>query len=165
MVVEENTVVRFHYELSEVTSDGNQFLEKSHADEAMAYLHGKSAIITGLEKEMQGKQSGDEFEVTVNPEDAYGDRDDAAKQRVPIKHLFQKKRLKPGMVVSVNTQDGPREVVIEKVGKFNVDVDTNHPLAGKTLHFKIKIEEVREATAEEIAHGHAHGPGPGGHHH
>ena len=142
---------------------GISFSKKSHTDEDMAYLHGKNAIIAGLEREMQGKQAGDEFEVTVNPEDAYGDRDENAKQRVPIKHLFQKKRLKPGMVVSVNTQDGPREVVIEKVGKFNVDVDTNHPLAGKTLHFKIKIEEVREATAEEIAHGHAHGPG--GHHH
>ena len=163
MIVQENSVVRFHYELSEVTADGNRFLEKSNADEAMAYLHGKDAIVAGLEKEMEGKQTGDEFEITVNPEDAYGDRDENAKQRVPIKHLFQKKRLKPGMVVSVNTQDGPREVVIEKVGKFNVDVDVNHPLAGKTLHFKIKIEEVRQATDEEIAHGHAHGLG--GHHH
>ena len=163
MIVQENSVVRFHYELSEVTVDGNRFLEKSNADEAMAYLHGMGAIIAGLEKEMEGKQTGDEFELTVNPEDAYGDRDESAKQRVPIKHLFQKKRLKPGMVVSVNTQDGPREVVIEKVGKFNVDVDVNHPLAGKTLHFKIKVEEVRQATDEEIAHGHAHGPA--GHHH
>ena len=163
MLVQDKTVVRFHYELSEVTANGNEFIEKSNADEAMAYLHGQGAIIAGLENEMEGKQAGDEFEVTVQAEDAYGKRDENAKQRIPIKHLFQKKRLQKGMIVSVNTQDGPREVVIEKVGKFNVDVDTNHPLAGKDLHFKIKIEDVREATAEEIAHGHAHGPG--GHHH
>ncbi len=163
MQIQENTVVRFHYRLSEVTDEGNQFLEESHGDEAMAYLHGQGAIIAGMEKALQGKQQGDEFEITLEPVDAYGERIEDAKQRIPIKHLFQKKKLKPGMVVSVNTQDGPREVVVEKVGKFNVDVDTNHPLAGKTLHFEIKIEEVREATEEEIAHGHAHGSG--GHHH
>ena len=112
---------------------------------------------------MEGRQQGDEFEITVEPVDAYGEREEDAKQRIPLKHIYQKKKLKPGMVVSVNTQDGPREVVVEKVGKFNVDVDTNHPLSGKTLHFAIKIEEVREATTDEIAHGHVHGPG--GHHH
>ena len=163
MLIQENTVVRFHYRLSEVTEEGNKFLEQSQGDDPMAYLHGKGAIIAGMEKAMEGKQQGDEFEITVEPVEAYGERVEDAKQRIPLKHIYQKKKLKPGMVVSVNTQDGPREVIVEKVGKFNVDVDTNHPLAGKTLHFAIKIEDVREATDEEISHGHAHGPG--GHHH
>lgn len=163
MTVDENTVVRFHYRLSEVTQSGLQFLEHSYEDEAMTYLHGAGAVIPGIEKAMQGKQQGDEFEVRLQPADAYGERVEDAKQRIPVKHLQQKKKLKPGMIVSVNTQHGPREVMIEKVGRFNVDVDTNHPLAGKTLQFDIKIEEVRAATAEEISHGHVHGPG--GHHH
>jgi len=163
MLIQDNSVVRFHYELSEVTADGNRFLEKNDANDAMAYLHGHGAIIAGMEKALEGKQPGDEFEITLEPVDAYGERNEDARQRIPVKHLYQKKKLKPGMVVSVNTEDGPREVVIEKVGKFNVDVDTNHPLAGKTLHFKIKVEAVRDATAEELSHGHAHGPG--GHQH
>ncbi len=163
MIIDENTVVRFHYRLSELTSAGPQFLEQSHEGEAMAYLHGAGAVIPGIEKAMQGRQQGDEFEVTLKPADAYGERVEDARQRIPVKHLHQKKDLKPGMVVAVNTSHGPREVIIEKVGKFNVDVDTNHPLAGKTLQFEIKIEEVRAATAEEISHGHVHGPG--GHHH
>ena len=163
MIIDKNTVVRFHYRLSEVTDSGTQFLEQSHDNEAMAYLHGADAVIPGIEKAMQGRQQGDEFEVTLEPDEAYGERIKDAKQRIPVKHLLQKKRLKPGMIVSVNTSHGPREVMIEKVGKFNVDVDTNHPLAGKILQFEIKIEEVREATAEEISHGHVHGPG--GHSH
>ena len=159
MIVDKNTVVRFHYRLSEVTESGPQFLEHSYDGEAMAYLHGAGTVIPGIEKAMQGKQQDDEFEITLEPVDAYGERMEDAKQRIPVKHLHQKKNLKPGMVVSVNTTDGPREVMIEKVGRFNVDVDTNHPLAGKTLQFDIKIEEVRTATAEEISHGHVHGPG------
>ena len=163
MIIDENTVVRFHYRLSEVVESGPEFLEHSHDDEAMTYLHGAGAVIPGIEKAMQGRQQGDEFVITLEPVDAYGERVENAKQRIAVKHLQQKKKLKPGMVVSVNTSHGPREVMIEKVGKFNVDVDTNHPLAGKTLQFEIKIEEVRAATTEEISHGHVHGPG--GHHH
>ena len=163
MIIENNTVVRFHYRLSEVTDSGNELIEQSQGDDALTYLHGKGGIIPGMETAMAGKQAGDEFEVTLEPADAYGERTEDAKQRIPVKHLYQKKKLKAGMVVSVNTSEGPREVVIEKVGKFNVDVDTNHPLAGKTLHFEVKIEEVRQASEEEISHGHVHGPG--GHNH
>ena len=163
MIIDKNTVVRFHYRLSEVTESSTEFLEQSDDEEAMAYLHGTDSVIPGIEKAMQGRQQGDEFEVTLVPDEAYGARLEDAKQRIPVKHLLHKKKLRPGMIVSVNTSHGPREVKIEKVGKFNVDVDTNHPLAGKTLKFEIKIEEVRGATAEEISHGHVHGPG--GHHH
>lgn len=163
MMIDKNTVVRFHYRLSEVRESSTELLEQNHDGEAMAYLHGADAVIPGIEKAMQGRQTGDEFEVTIEPGDAYGERIENAIQRIPLKHLQQKKKLKPGMVVTVNTSDGPRDVTIEKLGKFNVDVDTNHPLAGRTLKFEIKIEEVRQATAEEISHGHVHGPG--GHDH
>ncbi|MDG2072069.1 MAG: hypothetical protein P8J55_10220 [Pseudomonadales bacterium] len=104
------------------------------------------------------KAAGDELSVTLSPAQAYGLRLQNSVQRVPIKHLVTKhKRYQPGMVVQVNAENGVRDVVIIKVGKFNVDVDTNHPLAGKTLTFNIAIQEVRAATAEEIAHGHSHG--------
>lgn len=163
MVVDQNTVVRFHYRLSVVTDSGLKFLEHSHDGEPMAYLHGKGAIIPGIEKAMHGRQQGNEFEIVLEPDEAYGQFIEDAKQRIPVKYLQQKQKLKPGMTVSVNTPHGPRDVLVEKVGKFNVDVDINHPLAGKTLKFEIRIVEVRAATSEEMSHGHAHGPG--GHQH
>jgi len=107
---------------------------------------------------------GDKLTVTLPPEKAYGPRQENAEQRIPIKHLLDKsKRYKVGQVVTVNTDQGHRQVQIVKVGKFNVDVDTNHPLAGITLEFTVDIQEVRDATAEEQQHGHAHGAG--GHQH
>jgi FKBP-type peptidyl-prolyl cis-trans isomerase SlyD len=115
--------------------------------------------VAGLESELRGRRAGDELTVTVAPEDAYGARDPTAVQRVPIKHLVRPGKLAVGKVVAVNTSVGPRRATVLKVGRFNVDVDLNHPLAGKTLIFDVKVLDVREATSEEIAHGHAHGPG------
>ena len=103
------------------------------------------------------------FSVTIDAIDGYGPRNPAAFQRVPAKHIVAKGKLKKGQVVSINTDQGMRTVVVAKVGRHTVDVDTNHPLAGKTLRFDIQITDVRPATEEELAHGHAHGPG--GHHH
>jgi len=98
------------------------------------------------------------------PERAYGLPKPDSIQRLPTKYLVNApKRLKPGMPVSFSTNQGEKTAVLVKVGKFNVDVDTNHPLAGKAVTFDIDIRDVRAATAEELAHGHAHGQG--GHHH
>lgn len=160
MQIAKNSVVLFHYQLS--LENGDQ-LESSKGGEPMAYLHGHGNIIRGLEDAMHGRTAGDSFTVTVPPEQAYGQRNEAARQRIPIKHLYGGGKPKAGQVVQVQTDHGMRQVVVEKVGKFNVDVDTNHPLAGKTLVFAVEVVEVREATAEERAHGHAHGVG--GHHH
>ena len=112
-----------------------------------------------------GKRVGDIFTAEVSAEKAYGLRKENSEQRVPIKHLYVKKnvKLKPGMVVNVETDQGARQVTVIKAGKFNVDVDTNHPLAGKNLCFDVEIVDIRDATEEEIAHKHAHGVG--GHHH
>lgn len=160
MKIEKDKVVTFHYKLSEV---GGEEIEGSDANEPMAYMHGHGNIIAGLEEALDGRSEGESLSVTLAPEQAYGVRKEDAKQRIPIKHIADKKRLRVGQVVSVNTDQGMRQVQILKIGKFNVDVDTNHPLAGIELQFDIDIQEVRAATPEEISHGHAHGPG--GHQH
>jgi FKBP-type peptidyl-prolyl cis-trans isomerase SlyD len=157
MQIEKNKVVTFHYRLKEEGKE--DIIETSHGVEPMNYLHGYGGILNGLEKAMDGRQSSDQFTLSLTPEEAYGLRHQVDPQRIQIKHLAGKhKKLKPGQMVAVNTKGGTREVTIVKVGKFNVDVDTNHPLAGKTLVFDIDIIDVRDATAEEIAHRHAHGP-------
>ncbi len=165
MEIDQNSVVSFHYLLR---NEQGEPIESSHDGngEAVAYLHGHGNIVSGLEKAMAGHKAGDKFEVSVSPEEGYGLRQEGAVQRVPVKHLIGHKknmRLQPGTIVSINTEEGARQVMVVKAGKFNVDVDVNHPLAGKTLNFEIEVVDVREASADEISHGHAHGPG--GHHH
>ena len=125
----------------------------------MVYLHGAGNIIPGLEKAMEGKAAGDQFEVTVAPAEAYGERNEGAIQRVPAKHFGEGRRLEPGQLTILNTQQGPRQVTVLKVGRFNVDVDANHPLAGQSLTFDVEVTDVRDATEEEVSHGHVHGPG------
>ena len=160
MQIEKNKVVNFHYRLSD---ESGTEIENSYDGDPVAYLHGHRNIIQGLEQAMVGKQAGDSFEISVSPELGYGLRKENQQQRVPIKHLLTRGKLKPGMMVSVQTEHGPRQVTVVKVGKFNVDVDTNHPFAGKVLNFAVEVLEVRDASAEEVSHGHAHGKG--GHHH
>ena len=164
MQISADKVVSFHYNLND--ADG-ALLETSYDADPTLYLHGHSNILASLEDALEAKVVGDKINVTLAPEQAYGERKEGAVQRVPIKHLHNhaalKNKLKPGSRVVVNTQQGPWEALVLKVGKFNVDIDSNHPLAGKTLSFEIEIVDVREATAEELAHGHAHGAG--GHNH
>jgi FKBP-type peptidyl-prolyl cis-trans isomerase SlyD len=159
MKIEKNRVVRFHYSVADV--DGAE-LESSRGREPLAYLAGHGGIIPGLETAMDGKQAGDRVEVTVTPDQAYGERRDGLTQRIPKKH-FGKTRLVPGASIVLQTRQGQRMVTVQKVGMSVVDVDLNHPMAGKTLKFDVEIIDVREASEEEIAHGHAHGDG--GHQH
>lgn len=163
-----NKVVSFHYRLAEVQEDGvrGEWREESHGGEPLYYLHGFHNVVVGLEKALEGKAIGDAIEITLQPEDAYGPRRPNTIQRVPNKHLLipsGAKKIHPGMPAQVETNQGRRNVVVVKVGKFNVDVDFNHPLAGKILHYEVQVEDVRDASAEEVAHGHVHGVG--GHHH
>ena len=161
MQIAKNSVVTFHYTLSNV---GGEELESSDQNQPALYLHGHNNIMPALESALEGKEAGDELSVTLEAKDAYGERRPDSIQRVPIKHLVNApKRIRPGMAVQVNTQSGPQAATVIKVGKFNVDVDSNHPLAGMSLSFALQVVDVREATDDEIAHGHAHGPG--GHHH
>ncbi|MGB3620698.1 MAG: peptidylprolyl isomerase [Ketobacter sp.] len=160
MPISKNSVVQFHYTLKD--EQGEQ-IETTIGSDPMAYLHGHNNIIPGLEKAMEAHEAGDIFSVTVEPVDGYGLRKADSMQRIPVKHLRGAKKWKPGMVAWVETEKGQRQVTVVKVGKFNVDCDLNHPLAGKVLTFDIEIVELRDATEEEKAHGHAHGVG--GHHH
>ncbi len=160
MNIENKKVVSFHYTLS--NQQGEQ-IESSRDREPMVYLHGSGNIIPGLEKAMAGKAAGDQFEVTVRPADAYGERDENGIQRIPAKHFKQADRLEVGQPVILHTQQGQMQVTVVKVGRFNIDVDRNHPLAGQTLSFDVEVTDIRDATEEEIEHGHAHGPG-GAHH-
>lgn len=160
--ISKGKVITFQYILTE---DSGTEVERSNPDEPRVYLHGYRNMLKGLEDALLGKCEGDEISVTLPPEKGYGIRKNDSIQRVPIKHLLTKaKRFKPGMNVKVNTRDGARDVVIVKVGKFNVDIDTNHPLAGRTVTFDIVIEKIRDATLEEKAHGHSHGSDGHEHH-
>ncbi|MDG2524486.1 peptidylprolyl isomerase [Stenotrophomonas sp. HITSZ_GD] len=159
MKIEKDRVVRFHYTVSEV---GQAPIESSKDREPLAILVGHGNIIPGLEKAMMDKEAGEHLSVDVPAADAYGERRDGLSQRVPKKH-FGNTKLAPGMQVVLQTNFGPRAVTVEKVGMSVVDVDLNHPMAGKDLHFDVEIVDVREASAEEVEHGHVHGDG--GHHH
>ena len=156
MNIEDKKVVSFHYTLRD--GHGEQ-LESSRERDPMTYLHGAGKIIPGLEKAMAGKAVGDQFEVNVEPAEAYGEHNENGIQRIPAKHFKQTGRLMPGQTVVLQTRQGSRQVTVVKVGRFNVDVDTNHPLAGVPLTFDVEVTDVRDATDEEVSHGHVHGPG------
>jgi len=160
MQIANNTVVSFHYKLEEV---GGDYKEDSAGGDPMLYLHGHRGILPGLEDAMKGKVAGDKFSVQVPPENGYGLRRDNSVQRVPVKHLIGRKKPQLGELVTVNAKTGKVNATVVKVGRHNVDVDTNHPLAGKELKFDIEVVGVREATMDEVSHRHAHGPG--GHQH
>ena len=159
MKIEKDCVVRFHYTVSEI---GQQPIESSREREPLTILVGHGNIIPGLEAAMMEREAGASFGVDVVAADAYGERRDGLSQRIPKKH-FGNSRLAPGMQVVLQTNFGPRAVTVQKVGMSVVDVDLNHPMAGKDLHFDVEIIEVREASAEEVEHGHVHGEG--GHSH
>ena len=160
MKIESETVVSFHYTLPD---ENGKELETSRGSEPSVYLHGANNIIRGLEKAMTGRESGDVFTVSLAPAEAYGMRNPDKMQRVPVKHLAFRGKLEAGKVVQLNTAEGMRAVTVVKAGRHSADIDANHPLAGQTLTFDVEIVDLRPATPEEIAHGHAHGPG--GHHH
>ncbi|PHS19576.1 MAG: peptidylprolyl isomerase [Kangiella sp.] len=165
MKIEKDTVVQFVYKM---TDTEDKVLEDSTTGLPMAYLHGHNGLLAGLEKAMEGQSKDDEFDVTLAPEEAYGMPKDNAEQKIPMKHLqgMSKKikiKWKKGMVGVVHTEQGNKRVTVVKPGKFMVVVDFNHPFAGKTLTFSVKVVDVRAATNEEVTHGHAHGVG--GHQH
>ena len=164
MKIIDKTVVQFHYTLKD---ESGKTLESSVSADPLAYLHGYNNMLVGVEKALTDKVAGDEFSITLQPEDAYGERKEDMVQRVPVKHLqglsSKNAKWKAGMTAVVETEQGQRQVTVVKAGRFMITVDINPPLAGKVLTFDLKVVDVREATAEEIEHGHAHGVG--GHHH
>jgi FKBP-type peptidyl-prolyl cis-trans isomerase SlyD len=160
MSITQNSVVTLHYTLK---NDAGEVLESTADGQPMSYLHGQGNLIPGLERELTGKSVGDSLSVKVLPADGYGERNPSLVQEVP-RHLLDGVRdLRLGMRLRAETDQGPRSVLVTKIADEAVTLDANHPLAGQTLHFDIEIAEVREATRDELTHGHVHGPG--GHHH
>ncbi|MFM2161521.1 MAG: hypothetical protein RLZZ383_1033 [Pseudomonadota bacterium] len=160
-VIGEGSVALFHYTLR---GDDGAVIDTSDGRGAMAYLHGHGNIVPGLEAAMVGKVAGDAFDVAVAPADGYGEFDASAVQQVHRSQLPAGFEPQVGMPLQAQGPDGHGFVVfVHAVEGAYVSLTTNHPLAGQTLHFAIRIEEVREASAEELEHGHVHGAG--GHHH
>ena len=127
----------------------------------MSYLHGEGNIVPGLEKALEGKQAGDDVKATVPPAEGYGVRNEESVFNVPRRKLPEGK-IEPGMTLQLRTEQGPVMATVKAIKGDYVTIDANHPLADMTLHFEVKVVDVRDATAEELEHGHIHGPG--GHH-
>jgi FKBP-type peptidyl-prolyl cis-trans isomerase SlyD len=160
MQIADRCVASFHYTLTDASG---KVIDSSAGSAPLAYLHGSGNIVAGLEKAMAGRTPGDKFEVSVAPEEGYGVRRPELVQIVPRAAFQGVRELKPGMRFQAESERGPMAVVITEIEGDEVTVDGNHPLAGEMLYFAIEITEVRQASHEELAHGHVHGPG--GHHH
>lgn len=161
MQIADKAVVSIDYTLR---NDEGEILDSSEGAQPLAYLHGAANIIPGLEQALLGKKAGDELEVSVEPEDAYGEFSLELVATLERSMFEGVEELLPGMQFHASAPDGGMQVVtVRDVDGDQVTVDGNHPLAGQRLHFKVKVVSVREATAEELDHGHAHGEG--GHHH
>jgi FKBP-type peptidyl-prolyl cis-trans isomerase SlyD len=160
MEVSKDRVVSIDYTL---TGDQGQLLDTSNGREPLAYLHGAGNIIPGLESALEGKNEGEQVNVTIQPGQAYGEHDPKLIQIVPRKAFTGTPSITPGMQFQGNTNQGPRIITVTKVEGDDITIDANHPLAGKTLNFDVKVVAIRAATPEEISHGHAHQPG--GHQH
>jgi FKBP-type peptidyl-prolyl cis-trans isomerase SlyD len=161
MTITENSSVSFHYRL---TDDQGQEIDSSAGQDPLAYLHGAGNIIPGLEKALEGKSVGDHLIVDVAAEEGYGPVQEELIQEVPRSSFQGVESIEVGMQFEAQTgQGGAVPVTVTKVTDETVTVDGNHPLAGKDLNFDVTIADVREASAEELEHGHVHGPG--GHSH
>lgn len=160
MQIAERTVVSIHYTL---TNDKGEVLDSSDGREPLVYLHGHGNIIPGLETALVGKAPGDKLKVRVAPADGYGERNEKMVQQVPRRAFQGVKDIEVGMRFQAQGPQGPTTVVITRVAGDMVTVDGNHPLAGEHLNFAVEITDVRDASLEELQHGHVHGPG--GHHH
>jgi FKBP-type peptidyl-prolyl cis-trans isomerase SlyD len=160
MVIAQHTVVTLNYTLKD--SEG-KLLDTSEGRQPLVYLHGVGALIPGLENELNEKQKGDNVVAIIEPKDAYGNRRDDLLKVVPKNGFQGEEEMVVGMQVQLETEHGPAIAVISQIEGEEVTLDLNHPLADMTLHFDVTVEDVREASEEEISHGHVHGPG--GHEH
>jgi FKBP-type peptidyl-prolyl cis-trans isomerase SlyD len=153
-------VVLIHYTLKD---DAGAVIDTSAGGEPLAYIQGHGNLVAGLEKALEGKQDGSSINVSVEPAEGYGKHDAKLIQRVPKRTLQGAGEIKKGMQFQAQTEDGMRVFTVTGVMGDMVSLDGNHPLADKTLHFDVQVVEVRDATSEELEHGHVHGAG--GHHH
>jgi FKBP-type peptidyl-prolyl cis-trans isomerase SlyD len=155
MQISDQAAVSFHYTLS---NDAGEQLDSSIGDAPLFYLHGKGNIIPGLEAALEGRQAGDKFSVTIPPEQAYGVFD-ASMQQVVSKKMFDDLDIEVGMQFHADVSHGAGIITITEINGDDITIDGNHPLAGVALTFDVEVVEVRDASADELAHGHVHGEG------
>jgi len=161
MQVSEQKVVTMNYE---VADDQGQLIDRSEEGGPLAYIHGNGQLIPGLETALEGRGKGDKVAVDVPPEQGYGERDEEGVQTVARNQFDDSVEIEVGMQFEAQDDDeGHQIVTVAAVDGENITLDTNHPLAGKNLRFKVEILDVRDASTEELSHGHVHGPG--GHDH
>lgn len=160
MQIAQKKVVTIDYTLTNKSGD---VLDTSKGREPLTYLHGSGNIIPGLEKALTGKSKGESVKAVIPPEEAYGKHDESLIQKIPSSRFQNSKELKPGMQFQIRGGGQVRIATITSIEGDTVTVDMNHELAGETLNFDVTIVDVRDATEEELDHGHVHGPG--GHHH
>ena len=160
MNIADQTVAAIHFTLKD---DDGEVLDSSDGAEPLTYLHGAGNIIPGLENALKGKKVGDKFQVTLTPDQGYGERNEKLIQKIPKNQFPDPDKLEEGMQFQINGPQGPMILTVIEVTPAEVVVDGNPELAGETLHFDIEVTEVRAATKEELEHGHAHGAD--GHHH
>lgn len=159
MQIGKNKVVSIHYTLKD--NEGN-ILDSSEGSAPLTYIQGIGNLIPGMEDGLEGKVKGEKLNIKVSPEKGYGTRDEKMIQKVP-RTAFGTQEINTGMQFQAQTAQGTQVVTVTEVGLDSVTVDGNHPLAGIELNFAVDVIDIREATADELAHGHVHGPG--GHHH
>ena len=161
MQVSEQKVVTMNYE---VADDQGQLIDRSEEGGPLAYIHGNGQLIPGLESALEGRGKGDKVAVDVPPEQGYGERDEKGVQTVARNQFDDSVEIEVGMQFEAeDDNEGHQIVTVAAVDGENITLDTNHPLAGKNLRFEVEILDVRDASAEELSHGHVHGPG--GHDH
>lgn len=159
--IADGKVVKIHYTLT--LTDGRE-VDSSRGGDPLTYLHGSQSIVPGLEAGLAGKTSGDSLEVDVSADDGYGQVDPEGRREVPRSSFPDDLELEVGMELAAQDDEGHvMPLVVKEIGADAVLIDMNHPLAGEALHFAVEVMEIRDATAEELAHGHSHGPD--GHHH
>ncbi len=155
-----NKAVEIHYTL---TNKNGETVDSSFGQAPLAYIHGTESLVPGLEKHLEGKKAGDSITVSITPEEGYGERNEHLTQAVP-REVFQfDGEIEVGMRFEAETANGTDLVTVIDVSDDTITVDGNHPLAGQTLNFVVQVMSIRDATKEELEHGHVHGAGGCGH--
>ena len=155
MNISDKMAVSIHYTL---TNNAGEKLDSSIGAEPLAYLHGAGNIIAGLEDALNGKTAGDKFNVTIEPENAYGEKQAEMIQIVP-KSMFDGMDVEEGMQFQAEVSNGPGIITVVQIDGDEITIDGNHPLAGEALTFDVEVLHVRSATEDEVSHGHIHGAG------
>jgi FKBP-type peptidyl-prolyl cis-trans isomerase SlyD len=153
MRIAKHAVVSIDYTL---TDAAGAVLDSSEGREPLAYIHGTGSIVVGLEEALEGKDKGASLKVSVPPAKGYGERDASLSQKVP-RAMFDVEKVEAGMRFHAQAEHGMHVVTVTAVDAESVTVDANHPLAGQTLNFEVKVVDVRAATEQELSHGHVHG--------